>query len=269
MLPTMSPDRRTLLTISQLAAAAGVTVRAVRHYHATGLVPEPDRDASGYRRYPASVVVDLVRVRVLAEAGVPLSRVRQLLDADDDAFAAALQEVDRRLRAEIRERQEHRRRIGALAAGDSLALPPDVVAYLDRARELGFREKMVRIERDSWLLIAARHPDEVSVLMRLKRAQIEDPAMRELYRDFGELMDCDPLDPRLPGLADRMTTFLQRAVEQGTGDGAQDAAEPELSPDVVDLLDELFLQTVPAAPRLLQLLRARGWIGWTALRPVG
>ncbi len=39
-----------MLTIGQLAAYAGVTVRAVRHYHQVGLLPEPERDASGYRR---------------------------------------------------------------------------------------------------------------------------------------------------------------------------------------------------------------------------
>ena len=42
-----------MLTIGQLAAYAGVTVRAVRHYHAKGLLPEPQRDHSGYRRYDA------------------------------------------------------------------------------------------------------------------------------------------------------------------------------------------------------------------------
>ena len=48
-----------MLTISQLASYAGVTVRAVRHYHARGLLPEPERDASGYRRYGAQAVADL------------------------------------------------------------------------------------------------------------------------------------------------------------------------------------------------------------------
>ena len=43
-----------MLTIGQLASYTGVTVRAVRHYHQIGLLPEPDRDASGYRRYGAT-----------------------------------------------------------------------------------------------------------------------------------------------------------------------------------------------------------------------
>jgi DNA-binding transcriptional MerR regulator len=94
-----------MLTIGQLAAHAGVTVR---HYHAKGLLPEPERDASGYRRYDAKAVVDLIKIRTLADAGVPLARVEELLHADDAQFASAVAEIDERLRAEIRERKRHR-----------------------------------------------------------------------------------------------------------------------------------------------------------------
>jgi len=80
-----------MLTIGQLAASAGVTVRAVRHYHQIGLLPEPDRDASGYRRYGATAVVSLIKIRTLANAGVPLSHIGQMLEADAPAFAAAVQ----------------------------------------------------------------------------------------------------------------------------------------------------------------------------------
>ena len=60
-----------MLTIGRLASYAGVTIRAVRHYHQVGLLPEPERDASGYRTYDAAAVVRLIRIRTLAEAGVP------------------------------------------------------------------------------------------------------------------------------------------------------------------------------------------------------
>ena len=112
-----------MLTIGQLASYAGVTVRAVRHYHAKGLLQEPERDRSGYRRYDAHAVVELIKIRTLADAGVPLARVRELLAADGDEFNAAVADIDRRLRAEIRERHRHRERIAQLAAGESLALP--------------------------------------------------------------------------------------------------------------------------------------------------
>src|SRR3954468_19644852 len=88
-----------VLTIKQLADYVGVTVRAVRHYHARGLLPEPERDGSGYRRYDATAVVELIRIRTLADAGVPLSRVQELLTADEAEFIAAIEDIDRRLRA--------------------------------------------------------------------------------------------------------------------------------------------------------------------------
>src|ERR1700741_352680 len=120
-----------MLTISQLAAHAGVTVRAVRHYHKIGLLPEPERDHSGYRTYGAAAVVRLIRIRTLAEAGVPLARVQELLDADPEKFAGGGREIAKELRAEIRRLRGTRERLARLAAGEHLALPRSVVGYLD------------------------------------------------------------------------------------------------------------------------------------------
>ena len=251
-----------MLTISQLASYAGVTVRAVRHYHAKGLLPEPERDQSGYRRYGAAAVVELVKIRTLADAGVPLSRVRELLAAGDQDFAAAVDDIDRRLRAEIRERQRHRERIAQLAAGDSLALPPEAVAYLDRMRELGFHERLVEIERDSWILIAAKMPEEVPALMAIKRVQIENEGLRRLYLDIGDLVDCGPADPRLPALADRVAAFIEAAATEF--EGVEDVAP--VSDDLVALLDAAFIDSFPGAQRMLTLLEERGWTGWTNIR---
>jgi DNA-binding transcriptional MerR regulator len=253
-----------MLTISQLASYAGVTVRAVRHYHAKGLLPEPERDHSGYRRYDAAAVVELIRIRTLADAGVPLSRVRELLAAGDDEFQAAVHDVDRRLRAEIRERQRHRQQIAQLTAGDSLALPPEAVAYLDRMRQLGFRERLIEIERDSWILITAQMPDKVPAFMAIKHAQIEHETLRRLYLDVGDLADCAPDDPRLPSLADRVATFLEAASAEATGV----EEDQSISDDLVTLLDAAFVESFPCASRLLELLEERGWTGWTNVRRV-
>src|SRR5689334_17440458 len=109
-LPTAarSPEASSpMLTISRLAAYAGVTVRAVRHYHQIGLLPEPERDRSGYRTYDAAAVVRLIRIRTLADAGVPLARVQELLDAEPAEFARSIDEIDAQLRAEIRRLQSN------------------------------------------------------------------------------------------------------------------------------------------------------------------
>lgn len=251
------------LTISQLADHAGVTVRAVRHYHARGLLPEPERDHSGYRRYDAAAVVALIRIRTLAAAGVPLARVRELLTASDEEFADAVQQIDARLAAEIAEREHHRVQLRLLAGGDSLALPPSVVAYVNRMRELGFPDRLVEIERDSWILIAAQAPDQVDAMMQIKRAQIEHPLLRQLYRDVGDLAHFTADDPGLPALADRVVAFIEAAGEHAS---TQTGTHEAISPELVALLDAAFVQSFACAPRLLQLLEQRGLTGWTNIR---
>ena len=251
-----------MLTISQLASYAGVTVRAVRHYHAKGLLPEPERDHSGYRRYDAGAVVELIRIRTLAEAGVPLSRVQELLTADAGEFATAVEQIDRRLRAEIREAQQHRTRIAQLAAGDSLALPPEAVAYLDGLRALGVPEMVVDAERDAWILVAAQLPEQMPFFMQMKQAQLETEGVRDLYLAIGDVVSWTPDDPRVADFVDRLATQFESVPD------VQWEADP-LTEDLAALLDGVFLDSVPAARRILRLLEERGWTGWTKIRRVG
>lgn len=63
------------VTIGQAAAFAGITIKTVRHYHKLGLVDEPARDSSGYRRYGSAELLRLVQVKTLAAAGVPLADI--------------------------------------------------------------------------------------------------------------------------------------------------------------------------------------------------
>jgi DNA-binding transcriptional MerR regulator len=253
-----------MLTISQLAAHAGVTVRAVRHYHAKGLLPEPERDHSGYRRYDAAAVVELIRIRTLADAGVPLARVHELLAASPEEFASAVEAVDRRLRGEIRDLQRHRERIARLASGDSLALPPEAVAYFERLRALGFGERFVEVERDSWIMIAARLPDQVPALMAVKLAQLDDPTVLAFYRDLDEAAAFHPGDPRLVEIADRVSELMHQTFAAAEAAGLT-FDDDGFSPELVALLDEAFLDSFPDAARLLALLEERGWTGWTMI----
>ncbi|WP_067828530.1 MerR family transcriptional regulator [Actinomadura kijaniata] len=253
-----------MLTIGELASYAGVTVRAVRHYHAKGLLPEPERDHSGYRRYDAGAVVELIRIRTLAEAGVPLARVRELLQADEEEFAAAVADIDRRLRAEIRQRQRHRERIARLAAGDSLALPPEVVGYLDRLRALGIDERIVRAEHDGWILLAARSPERIPEWIARKREQLADPRLLDFYRVLGQALERTD-DPRLVELADELAVYFTRMAEERGEDYVDDI---DLEAPLVRLMDALAFDTVPPARRLIELLGKRGWTGWTKLERV-
>jgi DNA-binding transcriptional MerR regulator len=252
-----------MLTIGELAAYAGVTVRAVRHYHQIGLLPEPERDASGYRRYGATAVVSLIKIRTLANAGVPLSQIGQMLEADASTFAEAVQRIDSHLRDEIERLETSRKQIAQLAAGDSLALPPEVTAYLDRLREIGVSERMVKGERDGWILVAARWPDRIREIMPGKHAQLDDPQLVRLYRVLSEIFESDTGDddPRLEEAADIMAGLAEQAYASGEIDLGE-MADDDLPND---LLDALAVESDPRAARLLNLMRERGWAGWVRL----
>lgn len=251
-----------MLTIGQLAAYAGVTVRAVRHYHQIGLLPEPERDASGYRRYGAKAVVSLIKIRTLADAGVPLSQIGQMLEADASTFAEAVQRIDSHLRDEIERLETSRKQIAQLAAGDSLALPPEVVSYLDRLREIGVSERMVEAERDGWILVAARWTERIPEVMAGKLAQLDDPQLVRLYRVLSEIFESDAGDdPRLEEAADIMAGLAEQAYASGEIDLGEEAHD-DLA---FDLLDAYAVESDPRAERLLDLMRERGWARWTRL----
>ena len=249
-----------MLTIGRLAAYAGVTIRAVRHYHQIGLLAEPERDASGYRNYDAAAVVRLIRIRTLAEAGVPLSRVRDLLDADPETFAAATAEIDLQLRGQIRSLQEHRRRIAQLGSGDSLALPDEVVDYLDRLRAIGAPEAVVAPERDAWILMAAQYPHLLPAMMADKVAQLDNPQVVRLYQLIGRIAENWQDEELLRETADLMSELLEQSAASGELDG-----QDELMPDAafIGLMDSFADASHPAVARLRELIAERGWTGWT------
>jgi DNA-binding transcriptional MerR regulator len=254
-----------MLTIGQLAAYASVTVRAVRHYHQIGLLPEPQRDASGYRRYGATAVVSLIKIRTLANAGVPLPQIGHMLEADASTFAEAIHRIDSHLHDEIERLETSRKQIAQLTAGDSLALPPEVISYLDRLREIGVSERVVEVERDGWILVAARWPDHIGEIMPAKHAQLDDPQLVRLYRLGSEILDSDAGDddPRLEEAADIMAGLLAHAYT--SGEAAHDEAAHDDLP--FGLLDALAVESDPRAQRMLDLMRERGWASWTRTRP--
>jgi DNA-binding transcriptional MerR regulator len=248
-----------VLTISQLAAYAGVTVRAVRHYHKIGLLPEPERDYSGYRIYDAAAVVRLIRIRTLADAGVPLARVQQLLDAAPQEFTQAIQEIDKHLRSEIRRLQDNRARIARLAAGEHLALPQTVVGYLGRLRELGVSEQYIELERDAWIMVAAQVPDLIDSIIAKKHEELDDPDMVRLYGLVSGAVGWSADDRRITELADVLERLMIRGAQGGEPGSGQ------FDDSLVTLLDTAMLESAPAAERLREVLEERGWKGWTRI----
>lgn len=238
-----------MLTISRLAEYVGVTVRAVRHYHRLGLLPEPERDSSGYRRYGGQAVVDLMKIRTLADAGVPLSRVQEILDAQPDDARSAIDDVDRELGRQIHELQQTRRRLRELRDGEDLVLRPEVVAYLDKIRELGLSERMIDLERDGWLLMQVLYPELVETGLPLTLAHLDDPEYVALYRLTDEAFDWDPEDPRMCEIAVRNVDFI---VNQGFMEANETPANDD--PAAYGLVRTFNVDSSPAWLRLVDLV---------------
>jgi len=238
------------ITIGQLAAYAGVTIKAVRHYHRRGLLAEPPRDGSGYRRYAARHAIDLVKIKTLAEAGVPLARIKELLAADPDRLAAAIAEIDRALQERAEELVRTRERIARLGAGDRLLVSAEVADYLGRLRELGVSRRGIQAERDLWILMQAVSPQQAAVWLADKRQALGDPEFRAIYLETDAAFDWRPDDPRLPALAERTHRWI--ADRYGRSEvGAQSAQDPTIA----GLVARSVGASSPAWDRLIKIAK--------------
>lgn len=239
---------RHLLTIGQLARYAGVTVKAVRVYHDRDLLPEPPRDSSGYRRYGAEHAIQLVKIRTLVEAGVPLARTKELLGAGPKQFAEAIDEIDRNLRKRAEQIRSARQRIAQLHGGDRLFVSPEVAGYLEHLREIGVSERTVLLERDLWILLQPVAPEQAAAWIADKLAAIADPEFCTLYVDYDAAFDWSPNDPRLPALAERTRHWFANWH-------ARAEAEPAPDPAVTHLATVTAGASSPAWARIAELAK--------------
>ncbi|WP_327364847.1 MerR family transcriptional regulator [Streptomyces sp. NBC_01296] len=242
------------LTIGQAAAFAGVTVKTVRHYHRLGLVDEPERDSSGYRRYGSSDMLRLVQARTLADAGVPLAEVGDLLDADPEQFASALDDVERRLTDRIEELIARRAVLHRLAAGDRLLLPERACVALDRFAELGFGADYVAIQQEALILARALVPEVFDSFLGQLERQLGDPQYVELMKLCQDAESWDPDDPRLDEIAAALAAKVLASREL-----LSMPAEFRARPDAATrygLINHHREDQAPAAARLSELLDA-------------
>ncbi|MFI0925511.1 MerR family transcriptional regulator [Streptomyces sp. NPDC021012] len=228
------------MRIGEIAALVGVTPRAVRHYHQSGLLPEPGRRANGYREYGIREAVLLARIRRLTELGLGLDEVRDVL-ADDEGrgLVEVLEELAddlARQEAVIRERRERlapllaEARAGRLPAEGPLS--PELTALL-----VGLGEQpespMAAKDREILTLLDTVLPEAERVrLIELMHGAAD--GARELYELLDSLADAAPDDPRVEVAARAMAAALpdEMAVDlppEGAG-GLADTLFADLAP---------------------------------------
>jgi DNA-binding transcriptional MerR regulator len=238
-----------VITIGQLARYVGVSTKTIRVYHAKGLLPEPDRDASGYRRYTAQNAVELIKIRTLAEAGVPLAKILNLKAAPEEAFQQALTHIDADLTAHIRSLRDTQRRLRELAAGHTRLLPTEVDHHLQKLGELGFSRRWAAMEGDLWILVFATHPDIALKLFRDQAQALIDPALRQIYLDYDAAHDLDPNDPDLADLARRIINATTQRYRPG------DLPGQAINSEIPQLIQGSVNASSPAWHQLDSLIR--------------
>lgn len=94
------------MRIKDLAETAGTTVRTVRYYHQEGLLPVP---RGRPRDYSFEHLVRLTRIRHLASSGLPLDKIKSLINPGavdvHSELAATLESIDEQI-AQLLEQRE-------------------------------------------------------------------------------------------------------------------------------------------------------------------
>ncbi|WP_181765370.1 MerR family transcriptional regulator [Streptomyces albidus (ex Kaewkla and Franco 2022)] len=223
------------MRIGELAALVGVSTRTVRHYHHQGLLPEPVRRSNGYRDYRLRDAVSLARVRRLAELGLSLGEIRDVL-ADDRG--RELREVLLELDSDLARQQEtiavRRRRLATLL--DEAELHPDSTVSPEMAAVLrdlpAGGSKFAEFDREMLTLVGSMAgPDEQARLLDLLRPLTEPDAVARahaLYERLDGLADAAPDDPRVAPLVEDLAAHIPDAMASAMVENLH--ADPDAQP---------------------------------------
>ena len=77
-MPKIADDTSGMVSIGQLAKAAGVSSRTIRYYEERGILPAPRRSAGGTRKYPREYGRYIAAALALKDLGFCLDEVRPL-----------------------------------------------------------------------------------------------------------------------------------------------------------------------------------------------
>ncbi|MEV1044748.1 MerR family transcriptional regulator [Streptomyces sp. NPDC049916] len=167
----------------QLAELAGTTVRAVRHYHAVGLVAEPERRTNGYKSYGVHHLVRVLRIRRLSGLGLSLPRVAELGEADGHP-REMLSTLEKELTAEIDRLRRTREEVASLLRQSApIDLPPGLGRAVAQA-DVPAAERLLAV-----VMAQVLGPSVIDAYARTLRAGgagFRIPAFDRLPPDAGE-----------------------------------------------------------------------------------
>lgn len=198
----------------EIAELAGTSLRAVRHYHEVGLLPEPERRANGYKQYGVAHLVRLLRIKRLVDLGFSLSQIAAMGEQDDHP-EAALRTLDAELAATIERLQRARVELGLILHRSA---PTDLPAELAPAADA----EMSEADR-SLVVVMSRvvGSERMQAYANMLQDFPTDPTDREL-----DAMPADADEATRQDLAERMAPHIRTLLEAHPGLVAPDTDAP-------------------------------------------
>ncbi|MFF9512472.1 MerR family transcriptional regulator [Streptomyces sp. NPDC014724] len=250
----------TLFTIGALARRTGLTVKTLRFYSDTGIVPPTDRSPAGYRLYDIGALTRLDLVRTLRDLGLDLAAIRQVLDREVSvpevaaAHADALEVQIRTLRLRIAvlravakrgstpEEMDLMHKLVKLSDDERRRLITDFIDFIDDTfGGLDANADFVAMMRSAMPeLPDDPEPNQVDAWVELAELT-QDPDFRAAVRRMAEYQAAERAQGDVTGLHHHLTETVRdsvgRELDAGTAPASAEAAS------IINALTARYAQT--------------------------
>jgi DNA-binding transcriptional MerR regulator len=130
-----------LLKIGELAKRTGLTVRALHHYDAIGLLSPSARSDAGYRLYNPADIARLHRIQALRRFGMSLADIGAYLTRPDLPLAAVVAQQIDMLTQQIEQASTLRARLSRLHGQLAQGQEPDLADWLATLEQMSMYVK--------------------------------------------------------------------------------------------------------------------------------
>lgn len=248
----------TLHPIGEVARRTGLSVKTIRFYSDSGVVPLAARSPAGYRLYGHDALLRLDLVRTLRELGMDLATIRQVLDRKvsvAEVAAVHADAVDLQIRT-LRLRRSVLRAVAVHGSG------PEEANLMHKLTRLTAAERRRLIDDFIGATFGTEHARlELAAMVRAAAPDLpDDPSPEQLraWVELNELIDDEDFRDHLRRTAEQRTGH----AEPGTRDevpepvrelvaAAKEAGIDPLGPGAgptVQSIVQLFAQAYPHIP---------------------
>lgn len=188
-----------LLKIGELAKRTGLTVRALHHYDAIGLLSPSARSEAGYRLYNEADIARLHRILALRRFGLALADIGTTLTRPDLSLAAIVARQIGMLTEQIHQAKALRSRLSHLQGQLAEGQEPDLADWLTTLEQMTMYDKYFSQE-------------ELTQLPIYTQADDLEPEWQALVAQVQALLDAgtDPGDPQAQSLSKQWMAKVTR-----------------------------------------------------------